>query len=71
MPQPILLLCTTHSPDEKSKNISYLLCFLKKIKIECIFIGFVNKKYNRIDAKYCIHRDKLTSDFSIFGFNRS
>ena len=54
--------------DKDSKNISYVLCLLKKIKIHSNFIGFINKNVHRIEAKYCIHRDRTLNNYSIFGF---
>ena len=50
-----------------SKNISFVLCIFKKMKINSNFVGFLNKKYNRIYAKFCIDGDKSLYDYSIFG----
>jgi hypothetical protein len=54
------------------KNISYVLCLFKKMKINVEFIGIMKKQYNRIDAKFSIHRDKSTeNEYSIWGLYKS
>ena len=54
--------------DNNSKNISYLLCILKKMKINFKFIGIINKQYNRISIN---HDKSKTDNYSIWGYNMS
>ena len=55
--------------DDNCKNISYMLCILKKMKKDFQFIGIMNKQFNRIEPKFCIRNDveKSTDNYSIWG----
>lgn len=58
--------------DDSCKNISYMLCILKKMKIDFQFIGIMKKQYNRIEPKFCINRDKSSADdYSVWGIYKS